>query len=417
MAHPAQGHLRPPAAAEQAEMAGSVVDRFAGYRRLRRRLESAARHGLGSLLFRTRPEPGDAVLDFSGYDYLGLSTHPLVRAAARAAIDRYGTSVSASRIVSGQIGLHAELERRLARFLGTEDCIVLVSGYLTNVTVIDHLFGRPDLLVHDDGAHNSILTGCRLAGAERVTYPCGDWAALDRLVVPLRPRHRRGLLVAEGVYSMDGAILDLPRAVAAKQRHDLLLMVDEAHSLGVLGRTGRGIVEQAGLAPDAVDIRMGTLSKSLASCGGYIVGDRGLIEYLRHLAPGFIFSVGLSPPDTAAALAALGVLEQEPERVRQLRERVGLFRSLALEHRLPVTGDPAAPIASLLVGDGERCMELSRRLLAAGIHVPPVLPPAVANGAARLRFFITLRHGPRAIETAVRQVARAWRALDRPMAA
>jgi 8-amino-7-oxononanoate synthase len=392
-------------------MTRSVVDRFVGYQRLRRRIESAARLGLDALLFRPRPDRDEQRIDFGNYDYLGLCSHPSVRQAAKAAIDRYGTSVSASRIVSGQIGLHAELERRLAAFLGTADCLVLVSGYLTNVTVIDHLFGRADLIVHDHGAHNSILTGSRLAGAETASYPCQDWPALEGLLAERRSRHRRALLVAEGIYSMEGGVLDLARANAARQRHDLLLMVDEAHSLGVLGRTGRGIVEHAGLPADAVDIRMGTLSKALASCGGYIAGDAGLIEYLRFLAPGFIFSVGLSPPDTAASLAALEVLEREPARVEGLRERIRLFRQTGRGLGLPLTGDPDSPVASLVIGDAERCMELSRRLMEAGVDVPPVLPPAVARNAARLRFFVTLRHSPAQIATALRIVAREVRDL------
>ena len=396
-------------------MTRSVVDRFAGYRRLKRRIAAAG--SLSSLLFRARADADRDAVDFGGYDYLALSAHDAVRSAAKAAVDRYGTSVSASRIVSGQIGLHAELERRLAAFLGVADSIVLVSGYLTNVTVIDHLFGRPDLIVHDAGAHNSILAGCRLAGAEVRSFPCQDWGALDDVVAPIRATHRRALLVAEGVYSMEGAILDLARAVAAKQRHDLLLMVDEAHSLGVLGRTGRGVVERAGLPRDSVDIHMGTLSKALAGCGGYIAGDAGLIEYLRYLAPGFIFSVGLSPADTAAALAAVEILDREPERVQGLRERIGLFRRIAHDEELPVTGDPDSPIASLVIGDPIRCMELSRRLVAAGVHVPPVLPPAVAEGSARLRFFLTLHHSKAQIEAAVRLVARELRAVRHLQAA
>jgi len=394
---------------DPAPQAASIVDRFAGYRRLRRRLASAARQGMLDLLFRERPDT--PAIDFSGYDYLALSAHPTVRAAAKAAIDRYGTSVSASRIVSGQIGLHAELERRLAAFLGTADCLVLVSGYLTNVTVIDHLFGTPDLVVHDTGAHNSILTGARLSGATQLCYPCQDWAALDRLVGPVRSNHRRGLLVAEGLYSMDGLVLDLAAAREACQRHDLLLMVDEAHSLGTLGATGRGIVEQAGLPPTAVDIHMGTLSKALASCGGYLAGDAGLIEYLRYLAPGFIFSVGLPPADTAAALAAIDVLEREPWRAAELHERIRLFRRLTAAHDLPLTGDPGSPIASLVVGDPEACMALAGELAALGVHVPPVLPPAVPADAARLRFFVTLHHQPAQLADAVEKLARAWRSL------
>jgi 7-keto-8-aminopelargonate synthetase-like enzyme len=169
-------------------------------------------------------------------------------------------------------------------------------------------------------------------------------------------------------------------------------MVDEAHSLGTLGASGRGVCEHFGVLPRRVDVHMGTLSKTLAGCGGYIAGDHSLIEYLRYLAPGFIFSVGLSPPDTAAALAALDILEREPDRVRELRERTVRFRQLAQEWGIPMGGAPEAPVASLVIGNGEQCMLLSQRLLDNGIHVQPIVYPAVAPDGARLRFFITVDH-------------------------
>src|SRR5260221_4998345 len=225
--------------------AGQVLDGFAAYRMMQRRIADAAQRGIMLPFFQPRDGvsggtirwDGRELVNFSGYNYLGLSGHPEVSQAAKDAIDQYGTSASASRIVSGEIALHGELERRLAAFLGTEDCMVFVSGYLTNLSVIGHLFSRPDLVVHDEMAHNSIIAGCKLSEAKIVGFPHDDWAALDALVTPLRPAARRGLLVTEGIYSMDGDILDAPSAVTAKRRHQLMLMVDEAHSLGMLGRT------------------------------------------------------------------------------------------------------------------------------------------------------------------------------------
>jgi 8-amino-7-oxononanoate synthase len=379
-------------------MTGTWLEANAGYRALRRRLDAAS-GGLRDGFFRARRGVSGSILecdgrklvDYSGYNYLGLSGHPEVSAAAQQAIAHYGTSASGSRILSGHLDLHAMLEARLATFLGTEDCIVFVSGYLTNVTLLSHLFGRRDLIVLDSGAHNSLETGARLAKSEVLSYPAGEWTALEAALPP-RGAYRQGVLVTEGIYSMDGRQLDLSQALQTKQRHNLLLMVDEAHSLGVLGQNGRGICEQAGLPSTVIDIHMGTLSKALASSGGYVAGDAKLIEYIRYLAPGFIFSVGLSPADTAAALAALEVLEREPERPQRLRAAAARFRQLASEAGLMLTGAEEAPIASLLVGNATLCMDLSRRLYEAGVHVPPVVHPAVPASAARLRFFITTEH-------------------------
>jgi 8-amino-7-oxononanoate synthase len=376
------------------------IEAFAGYRNLKRRFANVARHGIAVPFFQPRDGVSAStirwqsreLINYSGYNYLGLSGHPKVAAAAKAAIDKYGTSASASRIVSGQIELHGELERRIAAFLGTEDALVFVSGYLTNVTVISHLLGRADAVIYDSAAHNSILTGARLSGARMLSFAHGDWDALDRSLASARADFRRGLLIGEGVYSMDGTVLDLERALKAKRRHDLLLMIDEAHSLGTLGATGRGVCEYFGVPTKAVDVHMGTLSKTLAGCGGYIAGDRGLIEYLRYLAPGFIFSVGLSPPDAGAAMAALDILESEPNRTRELRQRTDHFRQLAQEWGIPMGGAADAPVASLVIGNGDLCMLLSQRLLEQGIHVQPIVYPAVALDGARLRFFITIDH-------------------------
>jgi 8-amino-7-oxononanoate synthase len=225
------------------------------------------------------------------------------------------------------------------------------------------------------------------------------------MLAPLRGSARRGLLVSEGIYSMDGDIIDIDRAVAAKRRHDLMLMVDEAHSFGVLGRTGRGICEHTGLPPGSIDIHMGTLSKALASCGGYIAGDQSLIDYLRFTAPGFLFSVGLSPADTAAALAALAVLEAEPERPTRLRERARLFRGLARQSGLALGGAEESPVVPLVLGDSELCVRLSLALLELGINVQPIIYPAVAEDAARLRFFITYSHGEEQFRATIPHVA------------
>jgi 8-amino-7-oxononanoate synthase len=403
----------PPPGGDLADDA-SFIDGFAGYRALKRRMADVARHNIAIPFFEPRDGVSDSVIrwqgreliNFSGYNYLGLSGDPRVSNAAKAAIDKYGTSASASRIVSGQIELHGELEKKLAAFLGTEDAIVFVSGYLTNVTVISHLMTKPDAVIFDSGAHNSIMTGAQLSGARQMSFPVGEWEKLDALMAARRRDFRRGLMVVEGVYSMDGHILDARLAVEAKRRHDLLLMVDEAHSLGTIGATGRGVCEAAGVSPRSVDIHMGTLSKTLAGAGGYIAGDRALIEYMRYLAPGFIFSVGLSPPDTAASLAALEILEREPRLSREVRDRARLFRSIAREVGLEIGGDEESPVASLLVGDDKAGFALSNRLLEKGLHVQPIVPPAVPVGGTRLRFFITRSHTEEQFRVTLPAIAR-----------
>ena len=399
----------------------SVVDDFAGYRALQRRFHDLAGTGMDIPFFQPRDgvshsvirREGHSLISYSGYNYLGLNGHPAVTAAAKNAIDKYGTSASASRIVAGQIELHGELEQKLAGFLGTDDALIFISGYLTNLSVISHLLARPDAVIYDSGAHNSIITGARLSGAKTFTYQNGDWDELDRLLERERGGFRRGLIVAEGVYSMDGQILDLKKLVEIKKKHDVLIMVDEAHSFGIVGDTGRGVCEAAGLPVDSIDVYMGTLSKTLASSGGYIAGDAGLIEYMRFLCPGLIFSVGLSPADTAAALAALDILEREPHRPRRLRDRARFFRQVARESGLTVGGDEESPVASLIVGDDKMAMALSHNLLARGIEVQPIVRPAVTATTARLRFFLTANHTEEQIRATVPVVAQELEKLRR----
>ena len=399
----------------------SVVDDFAGYRALRRRIEDLHASGQDIPFFAPRDgvshsvirREGASLISFSGYNYLGLNGHPAVTAAAKNAIDKYGTSASASRIVAGQIELHGELEQKLAKFLGTDDALIFISGYLTNVSVISHLLARPDAVIYDSDAHNSIITGARLSGAKTFTYENGNWDELNALLERERGNFRRGLIVAEGVYSMDGQILDLAKLAEIKKKHDMLLMVDEAHSFGIVGKTGRGVCEAAGLPVDSIDVYMGTLSKTLASSGGYIAGDSGLIEYMRYLCPGLIFSVGLSPADTAAAMAALDILEREPHRPKRLRERARFFRQVARENGLSVGGDEESPVASLIVGDDKMAMLLSRNLLEQGIEVQPIVRPAVSATTARLRFFLTANHTEEQILETVPVVARELEKLRR----
>jgi 7-keto-8-aminopelargonate synthetase-like enzyme len=321
-----------------------------------------------------------------------MSGDPVVAAAAKAAIDRYGTSVSASRLVSGEKALHGELERAIADLIGADDAIVFVGGHSTNETTVGHLFGPGDLILHDGLAHNSIVQGCILSGAHRRPFPHNNWQAVDKLLADLRGDYRRVLVAIEGVYSTDGDIPDLPRFIEVKKRHQAFLLVDEAHSAGVLGPHGRGTGEYFGVDPQDVDLWMGTLSKSFGSCGGYIAGCRAVVEYLKYTAPGFVFSVGISPANAAAALASIRLLQDEPERVARLHERARLFLTLARARGLNTGLSKDSPIVPVILGDSVHCLRLSRALFDRGINVQPILYPAVEERAARLRFFITANH-------------------------
>lgn len=333
---------------------------------------------------------GKEYINYSGYNYLGLSGHPEVSAGAKKAIDQYGTSVSASRIVSGEIPLHSELEAALARIHNTEDAVVLVSGYSTNVAVIGHLFGPQDLLVHDTLIHNSIITGCQLSGAKRLAFPHNDWTALDILLERHRSQHQRVLIIIEGVYSMDGDIPDLPKVIDLKRKHRCMVMVDEAHAAGVIGPRGFGSHDHFGINAGDVEIWMGTLSKAFASCGGYICGSKSLVDNIKYNAPGAVlFSVGISPANAGAALTAAQIMMREPERAERLRARSALFLERAKHHGLDTGMAAGTGVVPIIIGNSMRCLQLNQRLMQAGINVHPIMYPAVPEVASRLRFFIT----------------------------
>lgn len=335
---------------------------------------------------------GRELINFATYNYIGMCGDPQVSQAAKDATDRYGTSACASRLISGEKPLHRELERELADFIGVEDSIVMVGGHATNVTTIGHLFGKGDLVIYDTLSHNSILQGCFLSGASIVSFPHNDVEALEKILRDRRHRYQRVLIVIEGVYSTDGDLADLPPIIALKQKYKTLLMVDEAHSIGAIGKTGRGISEYYNIDPNEIDLWMGTLSKSFASCGGYIAGSSALVEYLKYTAPGFVFSVGMSPPNTAASLAAVRVLKAEPERATTLQARAKLFLDLAKECGLDTGMSQNSPVIPIIVGDSLKSIQLSQNLFKRGINVPFMIYPSVPQNGARLRFFITCNH-------------------------
>ena len=335
---------------------------------------------------------GRKLINFATYNYIGMCGDPTVSQAAKDATDLYGTSACASRLISGEKPLHRELEREIADFIGVEDSIIMVGGHATNVTTIGHLFGKNDLVIYDSLSHNSILQGCFLSGASLVAFAHNDSQALETILRDRRHRFQRVLIAIEGVYSTDGDIADIAKFIELKQRYKTFLMVDEAHSIGTIGKTGRGIGEYCGINPQDVDLWMGTLSKSFASCGGYIAGSHALVEYLKYTAPGFVFSVGMSPPNAAATLAAIRVLKQEPERVRSLQARAKLFLKLAEAKGLNTGMSKDSPVIPIIVGDSLKSIQLSQNLFKRGINVPFMIYPSVPQNEARLRFFVTCNH-------------------------
>ncbi|MDF2097425.1 aminotransferase class I/II-fold pyridoxal phosphate-dependent enzyme [Aquibaculum arenosum] len=354
---------------------------------------------------------GQEVLNFASYNYLGLNGHPEVNAAAIEAMERYGTSASASRLVAGERPVHAQLERAIADLHGVEDAVVMVSGHATNVTTIGHIMGQRDLILYDSWMHNSGVQGAVLAGARRIAFPHNDPQAVERLLAEQRKRYDRVLILLEGVYSMDGDLPDLAAFIDIKNRYDAILLVDEAHSLGVLGKTGRGIAEHCGIDPHDVDLWMGTLSKTLSGCGGYIASRSDFVEYLKYTAPGFVYSVGMPPPIAAAAHASIQVMLREPERVARLQARGHYFLETARAAGLDVGPSAGYSVVPVIVGNSVLAARLGHRLLERGINALPIVYPAVPEKSARLRFFLTCEHEEEQIRETVAVTAEELGAL------
>jgi len=348
---------------------------------------------------------GREVISFTSFDYLGLAGHPDVTRAAKAAIDRFGCSASASRMVGGNNTILDELDEELAAFLGTERAVVFPCGYGTNASLFNHLFGEGDLILYDELAHNSIMQGANASKAGKRSFRHNDHAQLDGLLRDLRSQYRRVVVAIEGVYSMDGDYPDLPKFIEIKKRHDALLYVDEAHSLGTMGPGGRGICDFFGVDPSEGDLWMGTISKALGAGGGYLAGRERLIRYLGYTTPAFVFSTACSPPNAAAALEGLRVIQREPWRVTRLRERSELFLKLAHDCDLDTGASADTPVIPVILGSSTRAILASQMLLERGINARPILYPAVRESAARVRFFLTAEHTEEQIVRTVETLA------------
>ena len=345
---------------------------------------------------------------YASYSYLGLIGHPRIDAAAKAAVDTFGTGTHGVRTLAGSLAIHTELEATIAGFSRREAAVTFSSGYTTNVSVISTLMGGGDFVLSDKLNHASIVDGCLLSGAELLRFRHNDMGDLRRRLRQV-PEGAATLVIADAVFSMDGDVVDLPAMVALCGEFGAWLMIDEAHSVGILGGTGRGVEEHFEL-PGSIDIKMGTLSKTIPSVGGYVAGDKALIEYLRHVSRAYIFSAGLPPAQAAAANEAFKVVLDEPWRIERVTANARRFIG-GLQRAGFDTMRTSTAIVPVLCGSDERAFALTRACQRNGLFVLPVVSPAVPEGLARLRCTVTAAHDSADIDRAVAIIAHAGRNL------
>ena len=345
---------------------------------------------------------------YASYGYLGLLGHPRIGAAAKAAIDKYGTGTHGVRSLAGTLTIHTELEETIADFKHADAAVTYSSGYTTNLTVVSTLMGRGDYVLSDKLNHASIVDGCLMSGAEFRRFRHNDMADLEKRLEQVPPE-RSKLVIADAVFSMDGDIIDLPTVVKLCQKYGAWLMIDEAHSVGVLGKTGRGIEEHFGMK-DAIDIKMGTLSKTIPSVGGYVAGKKEIITYLRHASRAYIFSAALPPAQTAAANEAFKVILDEPWRIEKLnantKQYIDGLKGMGFDTMLTETA-----IVPVLCGSDERAFALTRESQHHDVFVLPVVSPAVPDGLARLRATITAAHETDEIDYAMQVIGEAGKEI------
>lgn len=346
---------------------------------------------------------------YASYSYLGLIGHPRINEAAKRAIDKYGTGTHGVRTLAGTLDLHVELEERIAGFKKSEAAVTYSSGYVTNLTVISTLVGRHDWVISDKLNHASIVDGCLMSGATFKRFNHNDLAHLEQRLQKA-PSDASKLVIADSVFSMDGDIIDLPGVVELCKKYHAWLMIDEAHSLGVLGANGRGVEEHFGLAPDAIDIKMGTLSKTIPCAGGYVAGNSELINYLRHASRAYIFSAALTPAQAGAANEAFKIIAEEGWRVEKLRQNASQFIG-GLKERGFDTMQTATAIVPVLCGKDEVAYGMTREAQQKDIFVLPVVSPAVPEGLARLRATVTAAHEGDEIEYAMDVIGEAGKKL------
>ena len=339
---------------------------------------------------------GKKVLNFCSNNYLGLANHPKMAAAAKAAIDQYGVGPGAVRTIAGTMELHLELEKRMASFKGVEAAITMQSGFSANLAVIPVLVGKEDVLFTDELNHASIIDGCRLSGARIEKYKHADAADLDRVIRENKGSYRRALCVTDGVFSMDGDLAPLDKIYEITSQHDVMLMVDDAHGEGVVGRGGRGIVDHFGLH-GKVDVEVGTFSKAFGVMGGVIAGNAAIVDWLRQRGRPFLFSSAATPADVAACIAAVDLLEESTELVDKLWQNGNLFKKIMKEMGFD-TGHSATPITPVMLGEAPLAQQFSRELFEENVFAMALGFPTVPKGKARIRVMLSAAHSPSDLE-------------------
>ncbi|HHT9116292.1 MAG: 8-amino-7-oxononanoate synthase [Planctomycetes bacterium] len=331
---------------------------------------------------------GKPYLSFCSNNYLGLADHPKIKQAAIAAIHQYGWGTGASRLVAGNMMLHQELEKKIAEFKGTEAALLFPTGYMANVGAICALVGREDIVIGDKLNHASIIDGCRQSGATFRVYPHNDVSQLESLLQK-SSRYRRRLVVTDSVFSMDGDTAPLPEIVQIAQKYDAILMIDDAHATGVFGQHGKGMIEYYGLERK-IDIIMGSLSKAIGSIGGFIAGEKCLIDFLKNKARSFIYTTALPPAACAASLAGLTLIQEDTSLIDKLWENVRYLKSQLSEFISNISAE--SPIIPIIIGSAEDALNISTRLYENGILLPAIRPPTVPLGTSRLRVSLMATH-------------------------
>jgi 8-amino-7-oxononanoate synthase len=391
-----------------------ISERVAAFVERRAALKGADRYfylqpTTGRTNHRVTMADGREMVQLASYSYLGLIGHPRIEAASKEAIDVYGTGAGGVRLLTGTTDLHERLEARIAEYCHREDSCVYSSGYVTNIAIITGLTGPGDLVLMDKLDHASIVDGCLLSGAKWRTYRHNDMDHLEKILAKEAGNYGTIMVVADSVFSMDGDVMDLPKTRELCDRYGARLMVDEAHSVGSLGATGHGIEEHFDMV-GSIDLKMGTLSKSIPSVGGYLAADRDIVDFQRHMSRPFIFSAALPPAQTAAAIAAFDVIDDEPERVQRLHEVTRRY-SEGLKAQGWDTMDSTTCVVPVLVGDEGKTMDLTRMLFDRGIFVCPIVHPAVPKGMDRLRTCLMSTHTDEDIDQALAAFAEAGSTL------
>ena len=351
---------------------------------------------------------GKDVLMFGSNSYLGLTIHPKLKEASKKAIDKYGSGCAGSRFLNGTLDLHLELERRLAKFVEKEGALVFSTGFQVNLGVISSLTGRHDYIIIDDLDHACIIDGSRLSFSKVLKYRHNDMESLEKVLQKCDP-DRVKLIAVDGVFSMEGDLAKLPEIVQLAEKYKANIMVDDAHGLGVVGKNGRGTADHFGLT-DKVDLIMGTFSKSLASIGGFIAADNDTINYLKHNARSLIFSASIAPANAASVIAALDLMEQEPERIEKLWDNTHYAMKLLKEAGFD-TGHTETPIIPIFIRDDYKTFNITKMLLEEGVFVNPVVSPAVASSSSLLRFSLMATHTFAQIEEAVDKITKCSKKL------